>query len=210
MSQGDVVFFVCGEDHTWTQNFSGVVRKHLAEKADLIEDNVLKLCWVVDFPLYERDQKTGQLIFSHNPFSMPQCAPEDFDSQDPLDILAYQYDLVCNGVEIGSGAIRNHNPDLLVKAFVRAGHQEERVQEDFQSMLKAFAYGAPPHGGCAPGIDRIIMLLSGEENIREVIAFPKNQSAMDVLMGAPSPVRAKQLEELYIKCVTPPQNNNDA
>jgi len=198
MKQGDAVFFVCGEK-AWAQKFAGIVRQHIASKIDIVEQNAMRLCWVVDFPFYEQDSKTGQLIFCHNPFSMPQCSFEDFHDADPLKLKAYQYDLVCNGVEIGSGAIRNHNPQFVMEAFKKVGHSEDDVRVQFKSIINAFKYGAPPHGGCAPGVDRIIMLLAGVENIREVIAFPKNQNAMDVIMGAPSCVSEQQLRDVFVR-----------
>ena len=203
MNNQDVVFFVCGKDPAWVHTFAGHVRMRVAQVTDLIEKNALRLAWVVDFPLYEQDPKTQALIFCHNPFSLPHCSFEEFDTFDPVTIKAYQYDLVCNGVEVGSGALRNHNIDFLIKTFGVAGYKPEEVKRNFKSMLSAFAYGAPPHGGCAPGVDRIIMLLAQEENIREVIAFPKNQSAMDVIMGAPSPVSEQQLKDVFIKTVLP-------
>lgn len=203
MKDQDAVFFVCGQDHAWVRTFAGEVRTHIAHVADLSERDALRLVWVVDFPLYEKDPKTGAIIFCHNPFSRPHCSYEEFDALDPLTVKAYQYDIVCNGVEVGSGALRNHNIDFLVKTFGVAGYKAQDVKQNFKSMLNAFAYGAPPHGGCAPGVDRIIMLLAKEENIREVIAFPKNQNAVDVLMGAPSTVSEAQLKEVFIKSVPP-------
>jgi aspartyl-tRNA synthetase len=158
---------------------------------------------VVDFPMYERDEETGKIEFSHNPFSMPQGGLHALETQDPLTIKAYQYDIVCNGVELSSGAIRNHRPDIMFKAFAIAGYSREDVETRFGGMLNAFRYGAPPHGGSAPGIDRIVMLIAGESNIREVIAFPMNQQAQDLLMQAPAPVPPERLKELHIRVVEP-------
>jgi len=160
---------------------------------------------VTDFPMYERDEETGKIEFSHNPFSMPQGALEALETQDPLSIKAYQYDIVCNGVELSSGAIRNHRPDIMFKAFAIAGYSREEVEARFGGMLNAFRYGAPPHGGSAPGIDRIVMLIAGETNIREVIAFPMNQQAQDLLMQAPAPVPPERLKELHIRLDLPPE-----
>jgi aspartyl-tRNA synthetase len=157
------------------------------------------MCWIVDFPMFERDEETGTIGFSHNPFSMPQGGLEALRTQDPLDVRAFQYDIVCNGVELSSGAIRNHRPDVMLAAFAIAGHDERAVAERFGGLFNAFRYGAPPHGGLAPGVDRMVMLLAGEANIREVIAFPMAQNAQDLLMKAPAPVSDKQLRELHLK-----------
>jgi aspartyl-tRNA synthetase len=172
---------------------------------ELIEQKAFKFCWIVDFPMYERNEDTGAIEFSHNPFSMPQGGLEALTSKDPLDVLAYQYDIVCNGVELSSGAIRNHKPDIMLKAFEIAGYGPEVVEKKFGGMLNAFRYGAPPHGGSAPGIDRIVMLIADEPNIREVIVFPMNQRAEDLMMGAPSEVTEKQLRELSIRIAAPPK-----
>jgi aspartyl-tRNA synthetase len=179
------------------------VRIKLGEELDLLEKNAYRFCWIVDFPMYERDEETGKIDFSHNPFSMPQGGLQALETQDPLTLKAYQYDIVCNGVELSSGAIRNHRPDIMYKAFGIAGYSREDVEARFGGMLNAFKYGAPPHGGSAPGIDRIVMLLAGESNIREVIAFPMNQQAQDLMMQAPSAVPPERLRELHIRVVPP-------
>jgi len=181
--------------------FAGKVRTRLGEQLGLIEQGVFRFCWTVDFPLYERDAATGKVEFSHNPFSMPQGGLEALETQDPLEVLGWQYDIVCNGVELSSGAIRNHKPEIMFKAFGIAGYDRATVEEKFGGMLNAFRYGAPPHGGIAPGIDRIVMLLAGAENIREVIMFPMNQRAEDLMMQAPSEATAQQLRDLNIRLI---------
>ena len=195
---GDAAFFVCMAPAE-AAAFAGRARTRIGEALDLVESGALRFCWTVDFPLYERDAATGKVGFSHNPFSMPQGGMAALEDKDPLDVLAWQYDIVCNGVELSSGAIRNHRPDVMVKAFGIAGYPPEEVEARFGGMLRAFRYGAPPHGGIAPGIDRIVMLLAGEPNIREVILFPMNQRAEDLLMGAPGEVSDAQLRELHIR-----------
>ncbi len=195
---GDVVFFVC-DIPAKAAEIGGKIRSKLGVDLELIEDGVYKFCWIVDFPMFELDEETGKIDFSHNPFSMPQGGLDALENMDPLEILAYQYDVVCNGIELSSGAIRNHVPDIMYKAFAIAGYGKEVVEEKFPALLNAFKYGAPPHGGIAPGVDRIVMLLAHEENIREVIAFPMNQRAQDLMMNAPSEVSEQQLRELHIK-----------
>jgi aspartyl-tRNA synthetase len=200
---GDALFFVC-DQRAAADGLAGKVRARLGEELGLIEKDAFRFCWVTDFPMYERDEETGKIGFSHNPFSMPQGGLPALETQDPLTIKAFQYDIVCNGVELSSGAIRNHRPDIMYKAFAIAGYGPEDVEARFGGMLNAFKYGAPPHGGSAPGIDRIVMLLAGESNIREVITFPMNQQAQDLMMQAPAPVSPERLKELHIKLDLPP------
>lgn len=200
VGDGDVVFFIADKTRTACQIASAVIPE-LGRRLGLIDDAKFNFCWVVDFPFFDLDEQTGEVGFSHNPFSMPQGGMEALETMAPLDILAYQYDIVCNGVELSSGAIRNHQPEIMYKSFAIAGYDQSVVDAKFGGMIKAFRYGAPPHGGIAPGIDRMVMLLAGEENIREVIAFPMNQKAEDLLMQAPSAVTPKQLRELGIKIV---------
>jgi len=197
------VFFAAGKRED-AQKFAGSVRQRLAADLDLAEKNAFRFCWVTDFPMFEMNEEFQKIDFSHNPFSMPQGGMEALETQDPLTIKAYQYDIVCNGVELSSGAIRNHRPDIMIRAFAIAGYAQEEVEARFGGMLNAFRYGAPPHGGSAPGIDRIVMLLADEPNIREVIPFPLNQQGEDLLMGAPAPVPASRLRELSIKLDLPP------
>jgi aspartyl-tRNA synthetase len=168
---------------------------------NLLDKNSFQFCWIVDFPMYEIDEKTNKIKFSHNPFSMPQGEMESLKKMDPLEIKAYQYDIVCNGVELSSGAIRNHKPEIMYKAFEIAGYNKKTVEKNFSGMLNALKFGAPPHGGSAPGIDRIVMLLADEPNIREVIAFPMNQQAMDLMMNAPAEIEKDRLEELGLKLI---------
>ncbi|MBS1029199.1 aspartate--tRNA ligase [Gluconobacter albidus] len=197
LKAGDAVFFAAGKGDE-VAKFSGVVRTKVATELDLIEKNAFRFCWVVDFPMFELNEETGKVDFSHNPFSMPQGGLEALNTQDPLTINAYQYDIVCNGVELSSGAIRNHLPEVMLRAFEIAGYGPEVVEERFGGMLNAFRYGAPPHGGAAPGVDRIVMLLADEPNIREVILFPLNQSGEDLMMEAPAPVEPARLKELHL------------
>ena len=198
INEKDSVFFVCNQASEAIK-FSGVVRQKIAEELDLIDKKKFTFCWIVDYPMYSYDDKEKKIDFSHNPFSMPQIDMKDFDKTDPLEILAYQYDLVCNGYELSSGAIRNHIPEYLFKVFSKVGYSKNQVEKNFSGMIKALSYGAPPHGGMAPGIDRIVMLLAEQKNIREVTLFPLTQNAQDLLMDAPSEVSEKQLKELNIK-----------
>jgi aspartyl-tRNA synthetase len=196
----DGIFFAAGNEEE-AARLAGLARTRVAEQLDLLEKDSFRFCWIVDFPMYEYNEEQKKIDFSHNPFSMPQGEMEALETKDPLDILAWQYDIVCNGVELSSGAIRNHRPDIMYKAFEIAGYSREEVDTNFSGMINAFKYGAPPHGGSAPGIDRIVMLLADEPNIREVILFPMNQKAEDLMMNAPAPVMPKQLKELHIKVV---------
>ena len=198
----DGIFFAAGKEGQ-AAKLAGAARTRVAEQLGLIDENRFDFCWIVDFPMYEYDEEAKKVDFSHNPFSMPQGELEALETKDPLDILAYQYDIVCNGVELSSGAIRNHRPDIMYKAFEIAGYSREDVDTNFSGMINAFKFGAPPHGGSAPGIDRIVMLLAGEPNIREVVLFPMNQRAEDLMMDAPSSVSLKQLRELNIRIVDP-------
>ena len=198
ITEKDSVFFVCNREKEATK-FSGIARQKIAEELKLIDEKSFYFCWVTDYPMYEYDEKEKKIDFSHNPFSMPQVEMKEFDKTDPLKILAYQYDLVCNGYELSSGAIRNHMPEYLFKVFDKVGYSKSMVEKNFSGMIKALSYGAPPHGGMAPGIDRIVMLLANQKNIREVTLFPLNQNAQDLLMEAPSEPTEKQLKELSIK-----------
>lgn len=202
LKSGDAVFFVAGQGPDMVK-FSGSVRTKIATELDLIEKNAFRFCWIVDFPMYEINEETGLIDFSHNPFSMPQGGLEALINKNPLEINAYQYDIVCNGIELSSGAIRNHRPDIMIKAFEIAGYPEEEVEKRFGGMLNAFRYGAPPHGGAAPGIDRMVMLLMDEPNIREVILFPLNQQGEDLMMEAPAPISAERLKELSLAISVP-------
>lgn len=202
LKSGDAVFFVAGQGPDMVK-FSGSVRTKIATELDLIEKNAFRFCWIVDFPMYEINEETGLIDFSHNPFSMPQGGLEALINKNPLEINAYQYDIVCNGIELSSGAIRNHRPDIMIKAFEIAGYPEEEVEKRFGGMLNAFRYGAPPHGGAAPGIDRMVMLLMDEPNIREVILFPLNQQGDDLMMEAPAPISAERLKELSLTISLP-------
>jgi aspartyl-tRNA synthetase len=199
---GDAAFFVGGDPDAFYK-FAGAARNKVGFDLGLVDENQFKFCWIVDFPMYEWSDEEKKVDFSHNPFSMPQGELDALNTMNPLDILAYQYDIVCNGIELCSGAIRNHRPDVMLKAFEIAGYGADVVETEFGGMLNAFRYGAPPHGGLAPGIDRIVMLLAGVQNLREVIAFPLNQQGQDLMMNAPSEVRERQLKELHIR-ITPP------
>jgi aspartyl-tRNA synthetase len=203
IEDGDAVFFVADKPAA-AAKFAGIVRTRLGEELDLLAREEYRLCWITDFPMFEYDDKLKKIDFSHNPFSMPQGGLEALETQDPLTIKAYQYDIVCNGIELCSGAIRNHLPEIMFKAFGIAGYSREEVENRFGGMLNAFRYGAPPHGGAAPGVDRIVMMLADEPNIREVIAFPMNQQAVDLLMQAPAEVPVERLRELHIRLALPP------
>ncbi len=206
---GDALFFLA-DAKKLARKVGGAVITELGRQLELIDPNVFKFCWIVDFPMFEEDEESGQIIFSHNPFSMPQGGMEALLEKNPLDILAYQYDIVCNGIELSSGAIRNHRPDVMYKAFEIAGYGPETVDEKFGGMINAFKLGAPPHGGIAPGVDRMVMLLAGSPNIREVIAFPFNQQAQDLMMNAPAEVTLKQLRELHIEVKLPKRQEKAA
>lgn len=208
LGPNDGVFFACDKE-AGAAKLAGVARTKVGEDLELISDDEFKFCWIVDYPMFEYDEDEKRIDFSHNPFSMPQGGMEALETQDPLDVLAYQYDIVCNGIELSSGAIRNHRPDIMIKAFGIAGYDEATVEAEFGGMLNAFKYGAPPHGGLAPGVDRMVMLLADEPNIREVILFPMNQKAEDLMMGAPSEVQPKQLRELHIRTVEPPKKEDE-
>ena len=205
VGDGDAVFFSADRKAGAAAKLAGAARKRLGEELDLLEKNSFRFCWIVDFPMYELDEETGKVEFSHNPFSMPQGGLQALETMDPLKIKAFQYDIVCNGVELSSGAIRNHLPEIMYKAFSIAGYGREEVEARFGGMLNAFKFGAPPHGGSAPGIDRIVMLLADEPNIREIVAFPMNQQAMDLLMQAPNGVDPSRLKELHIRLDLPPE-----
>ena len=208
VNDGDVVFFVA-DKVAKANTIAGAVRTELANRLELIKNDSYKFCWITDFPMFELDEDTNEVAFSHNPFSMPQGGMNDLLEKDPLSIYAYQYDIVCNGIELSSGAIRNHRPEIMYKAFEIAGYDKSVVDDKFGGMINAFKYGAPPHGGIAPGVDRIVMLLADEPNIREVIAFPFNQQAQDLMMNAPSNVTEKQLKELHIKLDLPKKKQKD-
>jgi aspartyl-tRNA synthetase len=194
---GDSIFMACGKLNE-LEKITSLARDKIAQDLDLIDDDIFAFCWIVDYPMFERDETTNKIGFSHNPFSMPQGDLTDKDLEDPLNILAYQYDIVCNGIELSSGAIRNHKPELMYKLFSIAGYDKQQVDEKFSGMINALSFGAPPHGGIAPGIDRIVMLLANEKNIREVTMFPMNQNAQDLMMKAPSEINEEQLKELNL------------
>ncbi|MDE7197935.1 MAG: Asp-tRNA(Asn)/Glu-tRNA(Gln) amidotransferase GatCAB subunit C, partial [Lachnospiraceae bacterium] len=198
LAAGDTIFFIADKEERAVY-YAGQIRTELGQKLELIEKNAYRFCYINDFPMFERDPETKQIGFTHNPFSMPQGGLEALDAKDPLDVLAYQYDIVCNGVELSSGAVRNHDMEIMEKAFAIAGYDEETLKTKFGALYNAFQFGAPPHAGMAPGVDRMIMLLRGEENIREVIAFPMSGSAQDLMCGAPGDVTEQQLREVHIK-----------
>ncbi len=200
LGAGDAAFFLAGEPASFL-DVAGKARNVIGEELGLTETEQFKFCWIVDFPMYEMDEETKKVDFSHNPFSMPQGGLEALETKDPLDVLGYQYDIVCNGIELSSGAIRNHKPEIMFKAFEIAGYDQQTVEDSFGGMLNAFRYGAPPHGGIAPGVDRIVMLLAGAENIREVIMFPMNQRAEDLMMQAPAPATNEQLRDLGLRVI---------
>jgi len=202
LGSDDGIFFAAGKEED-AAKLAGAARTRVAEQLDLLEKNAFRFCWIVDFPMFEFNEEQNKIDFSHNPFSMPQGGMDALESKDPLEILAWQYDIVCNGVELSSGAIRNHDPDVMLKAFEIAGYGRNETEVKFGGMLNAFRCGAPPHGGTAPGIDRIVMLIAGEENLREVTMFPMNQQAEDLMMGAPSEVSPKQLRDLHIRLALP-------
>ncbi len=208
VGEGDVMFFIADKEGKALDIGSHVIPE-LGKRLDLIEKEAYRFCWIVDYPMFEFDEVENKIEFSHNPFSMPQGEMEALKTKDPLDILAYQYDLVCNGIELSSGAIRNHRPEIMYKAFEIAGYDQSVVDEKFSGMIKAFKHGAPPHGGIAPGLDRIIMLLTKQENIREVIAFPFNGQAMDLMMNAPNTVNESQLKELHIQLDLPEEEEEE-
>ncbi|HWT26359.1 MAG TPA: amino acid--tRNA ligase-related protein, partial [Mobilitalea sp.] len=195
---GDVIFFIADKE-ALANKYSGLIRNELGARLDICEKNAYRFCYVNDFPMYEIDEETGKIGFTHNPFSMPQGGLEALNNKEPLDILAYQYDIVCNGVELSSGAVRNHDMDVMVKAFDIAGYSEDTLKNKFGALYNAFQFGAPPHAGMAPGVDRMIMLLRNEENIREVIAFPMSGTAQDLMCGAPNEVTEQQLREVHMK-----------
>ena len=208
VEDGDVVFFVCSTESE-TVKIAGAVRNHLGEVLDILEKDVYRFCWIVDYPLYEKDEHTGKIEFSHNPFSMPQGGMDDLVNKDPLEVLGWQYDLVCNGEELISGAIRNHRPEIMYKAFEIGGHSKEEVDAEFGGMIKAFKLGTPPHGGMAAGLDRMIMLLTKEKNLREIVAFPMNQRAQEPMMMSPRVANDSQLEELFIKVELPEEEEGE-
>ncbi|MEX0583617.1 MAG: aspartate--tRNA ligase [Sneathiella sp.] len=208
VGEGDAVFFAC-DKVAGAADIAGKARVRIGEELEICEKDVFRFCWVIDFPMFEYDENEKKIDFSHNPFSMPQGGLEALETMDPLEIKGYQYDIVCNGIELSSGAIRNHRPDIMMKAFAIAGYEAEVVESRFGGMLNAFRYGAPPHGGIAPGVDRIVMLLADEPNIREVILFPMNQQAQDLMMQAPAEVPLKNLRELHIRTVLPKPKSDE-
>ena len=208
LGDGDAVFFAC-DDFKRASALAGAARDKLGVNLNLIDPDCFRFCWVIDYPMFEYDEEKSGVVFSHNPFSMPQGGLEALNKTNSTDILGYQYDIVCNGIELSSGAIRNHRPDIMYKAFELAGYSRADVDMQFGGMLRALKYGAPPHGGIAPGIDRIVMLLAGEPNIREVVAFPLNQRAEDLLMSAPAPVSKSHLRELHLRPAILPEGHKE-
>jgi len=198
LKENDTLFFICDVPKL-VDKMAGQIRSELGSRLNLIDPDTFEFCFITDFPMYSTNEETGAIEFTHNPFSMPQGEMQALESMNPLDIKAYQYDFVCNGVELSSGAVRNHRPDIMLKAFEIAGYKKEDIENKFQALYDAFHYGAPPHAGMAPGLDRIIMMLTGQENLREVVAFPMNGNAQDILMGAPGTVSEQQLREIHIK-----------
>jgi aspartyl-tRNA synthetase len=196
----DGCFFAAGKE-AQAARLAGLARTRIGTELGIIEKDTFKFCWIVDFPMFEYDEDAKKIDFSHNPFSMPQGELEALETQDPLTIKAFQYDIVCNGVELSSGAIRNHRPEIMYKAFEIAGYSRDDVDRDFAGMINAFKFGAPPHGGSAPGVDRMVMLIADEPNLREVVLFPMNQKAEDLMMNAPNVATLKQLRELHIRVV---------
>ena len=197
LKAGDTIFFIA-DNEAKAANLAGQIRTELAKRLDLVDESMFKFCWIVDFPMYELDDN-GNIAFNHNPFSMPQGGMEALNTMNPLDIVAYQYDIVCNGIELSSGAVRNHDPEIMIKAFELAGYNKDVIYEKFPALFNAFQYGAPPHAGIAPGVDRMIMLLTESDTIRDVIAFPMNSKAQDLMMGAPGNVTKEQLRDVHIK-----------
>ena len=197
LDKGDTIFFIADNEKRATE-LAGQIRTELGKRLNLIDESLFKFCWIVDFPMYELDER-GNIAFNHNPFSMPQGGLEALNTMNPLDIVAYQYDIVCNGIELSSGAVRNHDPEIMIKAFELAGYNKEHIEEKFPALFNAFQFGAPPHAGIAPGVDRMLMLLTDSETIRDVIAFPMNSKAQDLMMGAPGNVTREQLRDVHIK-----------
>jgi aspartyl-tRNA synthetase len=198
MKENETLFFICDSAAT-VDGFAGEIRTWPGNSLGIIDTDSFEFCFITDYPMYEYNPETKGIDFTHNPFSMPQGGLEALETKDPLDVFAYQYDIVCNGVELSSGAVRNHSPEIMKKAFAIAGYSEEEIEKRFSALHMAFQYGAPPHAGMAPGIDRIVMLIAGEETIRDVIAFPLNGAAQDLMLGAPSEVTEKQLREVHIR-----------
>ena len=206
IDENSSVFFLCGKEDE-IREFAATARMKIADQLKLMKENGFHFCWVIDYPMFQKNLETGKIEFSHNPFSMPQGELESLNNKEPLEIKAYQYDIVCNGVELSSGAIRNHKPEIMIKAFEIAGYSKGDLENKFGGLLQALSFGAPPHGGCAPGIDRIVMLIAREPNIREIIPFPFNQKAEDLMMNAPSVISEDRLKELSLKILNQKKNN---